>query len=98
MMGIWLIDFFSFLHPIFHLIFRLNRFSHEDAIVDDQSQLKDDLSDPNVLDQESDYFLTDDDDEEQIDAADKSYVLDDSQMDSMIDENDEAEDEELFNL
>ena len=38
------------------------------------------------------------DDEEKVDAFDKPDVLNDLQVDSMIDENEEAEDEEFFDL
>ena len=82
----------------------MSNYSDENTVVNDRSQLKDDANGPNVLDQEPNYFLTDegddddDEEEEKIDAADKSYVLDDSPMDWLIDENDEPEEEELFNL
>jgi hypothetical protein len=94
----YVIDFFSFLQSSFHLIFRLSHYSHEHEVVNDQSQLKNDENDTNELDQEPNYFLTDVDDGKKADAVDKTDVLEDLQVDSIIDENNEGEDEELFSL
>lgn len=93
----YIIDqFFSFLQPNLYLMYRLNDYSDQNAILTDQSQSKNDGKNLNVSDQASNYFFTDDD-EDQTDASDKSDILDDSQVDSMIDESNEAE-EEIFNL
>ena len=89
---------FPFLRANFHLIFRLSDYSHENAVANDHSPSKDYANNLNVLDQERDFFLNNVDDEEKVDAFDKPDVLDDLQVDSMIDENEEAEDEEFFDL
>ena len=89
---------FPFLRANFHLIFRLSDYSHENAVANDHSPSKDYANNLNALDQERDFFLNNVDDEEKVDAFDKPDVLDDLQVDSMIDENEEAEDEEFFDL
>ncbi len=76
----------------------MSHYSHEHEVVNDQSQLKNDENDTNELDQEPNYFLTDVDDGKKADAVDKTDVLEDLQVDSIIDENNEGEDEELFSL
>ena len=80
------------------MIFRLSDYSHENAVANDHSPSKDYGNNLNALDQERDLFLNNVDDEEKVDAIDKPDVLDDLQVDSMIDENEEAEDEEFFDL
>ena len=80
------------------MIFRLSDYSDENAVANDHSPSKDYANNLNASDQERDLFLNNVDDEEKVDAIDKPDVLDDLQVDSMIDENEEAEDEEFFDL
>ncbi len=80
------------------MIFRLSNYSHEDAVISDQSQSENNGNNTNILDEELNRFLTDVDDGIKFGAIGEPDVLEDLQMDSMIDDKSETEDAELFNL